>query len=796
MEIEQGSRIRISPPRSITLVEQKEIEKEVKKKYQPHDVITLSSNNIGEQRIVVGKKTSDVENLRKIDVQERLIRDFLKDQNLSDNVLTKIMEMNRKYQISIDQDDTGARNVSWRIDKMAWSNLFNYGEGNILDFSRLGGLTGLFAPNGSGKSNFIDIILETCFDATTKGVNKNIYLINDNKEVATAIAEITANDQSYELTRHIEKIKYGQKSLDKVKEWGKTTIDFAMIDKDGGKEPLVGTSRPETEGNVRQRVGSFDDFMLTSLLAQWNPMDIIAAKETKRKEIIFRFLDLDIFGHKAIMAKDESKEHMRRLEELEDDELETTVKNFRLSTRLREDDIKERKETLLSLEKVVGDLDENIVGLSGQKLKIDRREIMDWASSIKKADMDIAFNAKKFDEIGGRLAIVETDLSKVLRLESKFDLKAHEDKEIQSQELERKRTKVESSIRDTHLELQTIQEAANELGEVTCPSCQTVIKTLDSSQKIQRLQSDADKAAGQLQVITTERDALVPALAQLKAYRQFVGEKESLMSRRDNLKLQAENLKLKIVNLESEKAKALDDKARFEQMELDNAKNDLLDEEIRKLQETRRTAVASVRDVQGKIQEIVRLLGSEQGILQKLEAQLAQLAEVRETCLAFEHYIRVMGKDGIPYQVLTQKLPLINEEINKILANVADFGIFLEHDPEEQSIRFFIQYGQYKSRLLELGSGAEKFLASIAIRNALLNISILPKTNMLIIDEGFGKLDPKNLESIQRMFDYLRTVFDHIIVISHLDTMKDMVDNMIEITTDEEGYAHIEVGGE
>ncbi len=66
---------------------------------------------------------------------------------------------------------------------------------------------------------------------------------------------------------------------------------------------------------------------------------------------------------------------------------------------------------------------------------------------------------------------------------------------------------------------------------------------------------------------------------------------------------------------------------------------------------------------------------------------------------------------------------------------------------------------------------------------------------MFIIDEGFGKLDPQNLESVQRMFDYLKSVFDHVIVISHTDLMKDMVDNIIDITPDDEGYAHVEVGG-
>ncbi len=44
------------------------------------------------------------------------------------------------------------------------------------------------------------------------------------------------------------------------------------------------------------------------------------------------------------------------------------------------------------------------------------------------------------------------------------------------------------------------------------------------------------------------------------------------------------------------------------------------------------------------------------------------------------------------------------------------------------------------------------------------------------------------------MFDYLKTVFDHVLIISHLDTVKDLVDNVIEITKDDEGYAHVEIG--
>jgi DNA repair exonuclease SbcCD ATPase subunit len=191
--------------------------------------------------------------------------------------------------------------------------------------------------------------------------------------------------------------------------------------------------------------------------------------------------------------------------------------------------------------------------------------------------------------------------------------------------------------------------------------------------------------------------------------------------------------------------------------------------------------------------ELNKDLGAKENIIERLAKELESLKEIRILCDAYEHYIVAMGKNGIAYQILVDKLPMLNDEINKILSSVADFNIFLEHNDEEQSIKLLLQYGDYKGRPLELGGGAERELASIAIRTALLSVTSLPKTNMFVIDEGFGKLDPKNMDNISKMFDYLRSVFDHVIIISHIDILKDMVDTSIEITFDEERYSHIEV---
>jgi len=72
-------------------------------------------------------------------------------------------------------------------------------------------------------------------------------------------------------------------------------------------------------------------------------------------------------------------------------------------------------------------------------------------------------------------------------------------------------------------------------------------------------------------------------------------------------------------------------------------------------------------------------------------------------------------------------------------------------------------------------------MASLAIRVALINVSSLPKTSMLMIDEGFGSLDETNLEACGKLLQSLKKWFKNILVISHIDAIKDIVDNNIDI---------------
>ena len=146
--------------------------------------------------------------------------------------------------------------------------------------------------------------------------------------------------------------------------------------------------------------------------------------------------------------------------------------------------------------------------------------------------------------------------------------------------------------------------------------------------------------------------------------------------------------------------------------------------------------------------------------------------------------------NGISYDVIKKRLPLINAEISKILTNIVVFEIFIEND--EKKINIFIKHPKHDARPLELGSGAEKTIASMAIRLAFLTVSNLPKPDVFILDEPGTALDEENMEGFIRILDMVKSFFKTVILISHLDSLKDCVDQQI-IIDKKDGFAHVNV---
>ena len=165
----------------------------------------------------------------------------------------------------------------------------------------------------------------------------------------------------------------------------------------------------------------------------------------------------------------------------------------------------------------------------------------------------------------------------------------------------------------------------------------------------------------------------------------------------------------------------------------------------------------------------------------------AKVWEIRQH--AYTYYLMAISRDGIPYNLISQALPTIEKEINNILHQIVEFTIDLTTDGK--SVIGHINY-EGKRWPIEMGSGLEKFALSLAIRVALINISNLPRPNFMAIDEGFGCADKENLNGMSALLSHFKHTFDFVLVVSHLDAMKDMVDKQLEIKK-EKGFSKIVV---
>jgi len=93
--------------------------------------------------------------------------------------------------------------------------------------------------------------------------------------------------------------------------------------------------------------------------------------------------------------------------------------------------------------------------------------------------------------------------------------------------------------------------------------------------------------------------------------------------------------------------------------------------------------------------------------------------------------------------------------------------------------------------LLNNCSGFEKFISSLSIRLALLDISHLPKPNFLAIDEGWGAFDSKNINNINTIFNYIKNKFTFILNVSHIQVIRGYCDYHIKLEKRDDGYSYI-----
>ena len=145
-KVPPGARLRLVSNNNLPLDVMRKAVEVAKHRFKPES-ITFLNRAAGERGTVEIGTGFKVENLRDKGVQENLIREYLTDYEPSEEMLERVYELNRKYNSQIEETEEVARNVNWNINKFEWDNLFNYGEGNSVDFTNLNGIVGIFGKN-------------------------------------------------------------------------------------------------------------------------------------------------------------------------------------------------------------------------------------------------------------------------------------------------------------------------------------------------------------------------------------------------------------------------------------------------------------------------------------------------------------------------------------------------------------------------------------------------------------------------------------------------------------------------
>jgi DNA repair exonuclease SbcCD nuclease subunit len=194
VDVPVGCRLRLIGSNHIPPIKMKRAMDFAKVKWRPTSVsFSVKTGHTVNQKTNLSDALKK-ENLRDITVQEKYIRKYLKDMELDDGIMDKVLELNRKYNHIVEENEEVTRNVLWKLKSASWDNLFNYGEKNTINFDRLNGIVGIFGKNYSGKSSIIDSFLYGLYNTTSKSERKNVHIINQNKEDAKILLELESDN--------------------------------------------------------------------------------------------------------------------------------------------------------------------------------------------------------------------------------------------------------------------------------------------------------------------------------------------------------------------------------------------------------------------------------------------------------------------------------------------------------------------------------------------------------------------------------------------------------------------------
>ena len=144
-------------------------------------------------------------------------------------------------------------------------------------------------------------------------------------------------------------------------------------------------------------------------------------------------------------------------------------------------------------------------------------------------------------------------------------------------------------------------------------------------------------------------------------------------------------------------------------------------------------------------------------------------------------YLEIYGKNGVSKMIMKTMMPLINSELQRLLEDSTHFRLDIRINDKNEVEFIMVDNNTQVEKLMSSGSGYERTIASLALRAVLSKICSLPKPNIIVFDEVFGKISNDNLEMVSEFFIKIKEYFEKIFVITHNPLVSNWADNVIKI---------------
>ena len=762
----------------------------LKSKYQVQ-FIRVIDNNINNKfslNVVNQNKDININNITNTKFTNQLIKQYLSQKyNDFESIQSQVYQLNNKLNIQCLQQQEQSNNSLIKILSLQWSNMFKYGQNNIIDFTKdKNKIIGLLGQNRSGKSSVIDILLYSLFDKCSR-TSTATQVINVNQDKFESKLLFSINDIKYQIIRQGKKSKRGNVSV---------KVQFGYFDENNQYISLNGLQRSDTNKIIQQYLGfNYDTFCnIFMSLQQSLSNSIIKQKQTERKQFLNKIFKIDYIQNlfqksKSILQQKQlnykifkSKLEQVDLQELNNKKIQDlkTIQIKNLQKEQLEQSIKKLQQIKDKLISSIKPVDKDVVNLNKDnltKLIQDNSNKLIQNTSLK--EQFIKSNNKQAieQEIKNlQLKIKTFDFDQLFKLKNK---KSKYVKQIQEKN---------NQIIKQQMSYQKIKQSNNILNQLkydqNCDYCMNnpfVLKAIHNKNNILQIKQfleDTKKEKLQLEQLLKEVEDKLFKQNQVNQTQSILNTKQKQLNDIQKKQLQFEK-QIIILNSNIQTNKNLLQRL---QKSIKNIQlNKKIQQKLSMLKTKQNQTLSSYNEIEYSIISLINNIKQYQKKINQYSNNKLKMIQLQKELKIISYYNQSVNKKGIPLLVIKQLLPLIQFKVNDMLASITNFSInFLI---EEDKLQIIMNYQNQKVRTpVQLGSGFQKFISNLLIKIAISQLSSLNKTNFFVIDEGFGAMDSFNLGNLGDLFDLLKSKIEHTIIISHIFNVVNYVDNRYDIS--------------